>query len=241
MFISYKKIMKKYIIVSLLVFGIFIPSVSSAQVGTEIQSIPKCITLTNTLRYGSRDTSINGQVAILQTFLRSKNYLNSNVDGKFGPLTRAGVKSWQASAGLSFDGIVGPLSRAKINALICASPVAEGYMYITPTNAEIVMGNNVTFQAMYQAPMPPCLTGFACVQMMPEAYVVQATWTSSDTKIATTAYKDNCPAGAQCLVYQPDYLTALVTGVSKGSATITATYKDSLGKTFSASSNVTVK
>lgn len=59
-----------------------------------------------TLRIGSAGI----EVQCLQT------KVGAVADGKFGPMTLASVKAWQASHGLVADGIVGPITRAALNA-----------------------------------------------------------------------------------------------------------------------------
>src|SRR3989344_4156870 len=63
-------------------------------------------TIYTTLRIGS----VGIEVQCLQT------KVGAVADGKFGPMTLASVKAWQASHGLVADGIVGPLTRAALNA-----------------------------------------------------------------------------------------------------------------------------
>lgn len=48
-----------------------------------------------------------------QTFLNEKAGNNLALDGVCGPLTMAAARAWQASAGLTADGLLGPASRAK--------------------------------------------------------------------------------------------------------------------------------
>lgn len=56
---------------------------------------------------------ISGCVSELQTLLNTHG-AGLVVDGDFGPLTLAAVKSFQSSHGLSVDGIVGPLTKAAL-------------------------------------------------------------------------------------------------------------------------------
>ncbi|MBX9245268.1 peptidoglycan-binding protein [Actinotalea ferrariae] len=58
------------------------------------------------IRQGARGTS----VAVIQRVV------GADVDGRFGPRTKAAVRSWQAAHGLVADGIVGPLTWAAMTA-----------------------------------------------------------------------------------------------------------------------------
>src|SRR5262245_19892287 len=57
---------------------------------------------------------VDGCVTELQELL-NKNGAGLSVDGNFGPLTLAAVKSFQASHGLAVDGIVGPHTKAALD------------------------------------------------------------------------------------------------------------------------------
>ena len=104
---------------------------------------------------------------------------------------------------------------------------------VSPSNATIKVGEATTFQAL----LDNCPFGVVCfVGPLP----VQATWTSSNLKVATVEYKDTCPPGAVCFAKRLDYLTVVVTGVSEGTATITATYTNSSGVVQTANALVTV-
>lgn len=62
-----------------------------------------------TLRRGARGELVRQ----LQAALRERHY-SLALDGIFGPATEGAVKRWQASQGLSADGIVGPLTWASL-------------------------------------------------------------------------------------------------------------------------------
>ncbi|MBI2627544.1 peptidoglycan-binding protein [Candidatus Nomurabacteria bacterium] len=80
-------------VVAVLVVGGFAINANSASADCSI---------TMTLRVGSVGT----EVACMQSIV------GATADGKFGPMTLAAVKAWQASHGLVADGVVGPLTRA---------------------------------------------------------------------------------------------------------------------------------
>lgn len=64
-----------------------------------------------------RDGSIGEAVKELQRFLNSELSLSLAVDGKMGPNTVEAVKQWQSAHGLVSDGLVGPKTKAVMNAL----------------------------------------------------------------------------------------------------------------------------
>ena len=64
------------------------------------------------LKTGSRGED----VANLQRLLKLKGFDPGQVDGAFGPITRAALESLQAAAGLEVDGIYGPKSEAALKA-----------------------------------------------------------------------------------------------------------------------------
>ena len=74
------------------------------------------ILLTKTLKGRTQDEEVN----ILQEFLakNSEIYPQGQITGYFGPLTENAVKRFQAKYGIEKVGIVGPVTRAKINELI---------------------------------------------------------------------------------------------------------------------------
>ncbi len=123
--------MKKYIISGLLLFAMFVQVAPFAYADDDVpgDGTLNCIPITVKLgraagpnRTPSRDSNSNGEVSILQDFLQSKGYLNSEPTGYFGLLTFQAVKSFQTANGLTADGSVGPITRAKINALMCGGP-----------------------------------------------------------------------------------------------------------------------
>jgi hypothetical protein len=67
---------------------------------------------TTTLRNGSRGEAVKE----LQRFLNNKLNLGLIIDGELGPKTIAVIKKWQKANGLIADGLVGKLTKAKMNA-----------------------------------------------------------------------------------------------------------------------------
>jgi hypothetical protein len=104
---------------------------------------------------------------------------------------------------------------------------------ISPSSASMKVNETAALQALYDN----CPAGVNCIV---GPVPVQAIWTSSNPKVASVIYKDLCPAGSNCFSEQLDKLTAVVTGVSKGTATITATYLQPQGVALKTSALVTV-
>ncbi|MDO8553000.1 MAG: IPT/TIG domain-containing protein [bacterium] len=99
-------------------------SVSSSLQGAVSSSNPArpCKALAIGLRFGMRDQAPGGDIEYLQNFLIQEGYLNVNATGFFGPLTFRAVTNFQASNGISAIGLVGPMTRAAINARRCGNP-----------------------------------------------------------------------------------------------------------------------
>ena len=82
-----------------------------------------CVTITSGVSFGSRDSSSNGNVSRLQTYLIFRGYLSSSATGYFGKQTEAAVRSFQIQNSLSAVGNVGPLTRARILSHSCGTIV----------------------------------------------------------------------------------------------------------------------
>ncbi|MFZ2522527.1 MAG: peptidoglycan-binding domain-containing protein [Minisyncoccia bacterium] len=96
------------ILLVLTVFGAFY-SEASAQVS--------CLYLPKTLKFGLKQNK--GEVIKLQDFLYKKGYLSIPPTGYFGKMTESAVKKFQIENGLEQVGVVGPLTRARINQISC--------------------------------------------------------------------------------------------------------------------------
>lgn len=116
--------MKKYLQASLFfvfLFGFLLsPSLTNAQTESGSSSAIACTDLKNNLRYSDRDNSKNGEVTLLQDFLRDESYLDSVSTGFLGNLTVKAVADFQKANNITPSvGFVGNLTRAKIKALTC--------------------------------------------------------------------------------------------------------------------------
>jgi peptidoglycan hydrolase-like protein with peptidoglycan-binding domain len=109
--------MKKYIIGAMMVM---MAAVVAIPVGTQAQvttAQSACTNITQTLNRGARNVRTQAQVAVLQRFLVSRGYLtvaNPSEYGAFGLKTQDAVRKFQSDNGITSNGIVGPLTRAKI-------------------------------------------------------------------------------------------------------------------------------
>lgn len=91
---------------------------SSAQNSTAVTVSPSfqhrvCSVLYRNLSLGMR----GDDVLALQEFLQAQGYFYATPTGYYGPLTAQAVARWQAANGISAVGAVGPLTRARIQAL----------------------------------------------------------------------------------------------------------------------------
>ncbi len=109
------------------------------------------------------------------------------------------------------------------------SCVSIGSLYIEPANSQLKIGDWLKLQALYQPPMPTCPAGTYCDQVMPAALPVEATWTSSNPGVAS-------------VVSNYGSKTAVVSGISAGTAEIKAVYyrEDVPGGALSAVTKVNV-
>lgn len=60
------------------------------------------------------ETGNKGEVKYIQDYLKEYEYYTGNIDGIYGPNTKAAVKAFQTANGLKADGIVGPDTLAKL-------------------------------------------------------------------------------------------------------------------------------
>jgi len=80
-----------------------------------------CLSLAHSMSIGSRDTSTEGEVTVLQTFLADKGYLLSEPTGYFGSLTKKAVVDFQKANKVDPIGLVGPSTRATLKKVSCST------------------------------------------------------------------------------------------------------------------------
>lgn len=114
--------MKKFAIASFLLAPLFVFSFVSAQLTDTIDQSTTggCVNLTKNMSVGAKDSTTNGQVSDLQFFLNDKGYLKTDPTGYFGAATLAAVKAFQSDNGITPNGVVGPITRGKIQDVSCS-------------------------------------------------------------------------------------------------------------------------
>lgn len=125
---------------------------SPAQAG-DIPGSGKCpahLKITQLLKVGARDgqydrytKAIVQEVKVLQQHMSCLGHRSGPEDGIFGRLTRAGVRSLQKELGVTVDGIVGPETRAAINA--SCSGVSDQTLGIEIPSSEAPTQNTCEF------------------------------------------------------------------------------------------------
>ena len=99
----------------------------------EAQTTPSCAIIQHDLFVDSRDSSFDGSIRLLQSYLVSAGYLKSPATGYFGPATLAAVKAFQNAHGLSPTGSANSLTRAAILQASCVKPTATPQPSAVPT------------------------------------------------------------------------------------------------------------
>ena len=146
--------MKKSIFASILSISLLSLSLvsASAQVLTDTldtPNTPSCVQLTKGMTTGSKDSTTEGQVSDLQFFLSDKGYLRTDPTGYFGLATLAAVKAFQGDNGITQNGLVGPITRAKIASLTCSGdePVSGNEpVSTTPSSSIGNLSVNLTYR-----------------------------------------------------------------------------------------------
>jgi LPXTG-site transpeptidase (sortase) family protein len=123
-------------------------------------SVPFAV-LQKTLRVGAK----GADVVALQNFLSQKGFLETLpvADGLFGTKTRAAVLKYQASIGLSQDGVFGPLSRAKFileqSQMAIKSDFPSTGIIIPESNPTSTTQNIIaSFKSLYATPLDGLIT-----------------------------------------------------------------------------------
>jgi hypothetical protein len=125
--------MKKYLAglaLSLMILPAFALAAPS-DIDPNAASNTTCVSLSDNLRYRSRDAGANGGVSAFQDFLQSQGYLSSEPTGYFGLLTLKAAKDFQKANGIEPTGYIGTITRGKISSLTCGTATFQP----TPTTS----------------------------------------------------------------------------------------------------------
>ncbi len=185
-----------------------------------IEQTSSCTALTYDMRLGSRDARTGGQVTDLQAFLQGEGYLESDPTGYFGGLSKQAVQSFQKANGITPNGLVGPLTRAKIKALSCGqnsstvstTPVSQ--VYGAPTNNETspVSTGDVKINVL----SPVGGETYRVGQMIPFSWTVdniEKVMPASGSGLWTGVYMENVATGKR--VFLGDAMQPLKVGSSE--------------------------
>lgn len=144
--------MKKYLAGAVILFALFFTQT--------LDVFASCgANLTIDLQKQSRDYFTEGQVTVLQNFLKDRGFLQSDVTGFFGDDTFSAVKRYQIASGISpASGFVGPLTRFAINSELCTirevSTIDQiiGGAELTDNNQPAVLGVSISDSYIAAAP-----------------------------------------------------------------------------------------
>lgn len=115
--------MKKLLVVLLVMLSLTFAIVGSV---SAIQGVNEEKAETTIARIDSVD-SATADISEVQTRLKKWGYYTGNVDGINGPLTISAVKRFQKKYGLTQDGIVGPLTAAKMGISLSGGSSSSSY------------------------------------------------------------------------------------------------------------------
>lgn len=185
-------------------------------------NVSSCVHLTVGMSFGSKDSTTGGQVSDLQFFLSDKGYLRTDPTGYFGAATVAAVKEFQGANGITPNGVVGPITRAKISAVSCSQdePVTLNPTDPLPPSVPTI-GNlsvHLSFGGRSQSGAAVIVDDTTGSQIIDPLYARTWSWTTTGSASVSARYVisgENCGiSGGGSLVeenWQP-WLGANVTG-----------------------------
>jgi|GEM_PF-6855325 len=190
-----------FIASALLIFSL--SNTTDAEAASE--GLPYCPALSTALQRGARDATSGGQVSELQKFLASYFDLDTEeiVSGYFGKITQSYVISFQKERSLSAEGIVGPLTRAKIaKGCVEEEEVSDGgpiRVYITSQSSNLVRGRPVTISWKSENAPPGAVVAIDLIDTKTREFVgdgvVGMSKDTSHSYTWTVPFSDNLPFG----------------------------------------------
>lgn len=127
-----------------------------------------------------------------------------------------------------------PNNRKTSSAAMTVMVVANTYLYIEPSSAQLTVGQSVSIQALFQ---PPCPTDHSCIQSLQN---VDGSFVSENSSVAAVdTIIPECPPPPDGIKSPCSLPLYSVRGVSPGDAVITASYTINQ-RTYTAYMKVTV-
>ncbi|MBP9803160.1 MAG: peptidoglycan-binding protein, partial [Candidatus Pacebacteria bacterium] len=137
-----KNYFKGFLLIGFLFSFLLSPNLIHAQVDPNATTSGTCTDLQNNLKFGDKDINKNGEVTLLQKYLRANGYLTISPSGYFGSSTFKAVIEFQKANSLKpAFGYVGSLTREKIKVLSC---VGEASVEFTANPTEVASGGSTT-------------------------------------------------------------------------------------------------
>ncbi len=174
----------------------------------------------NTLRVGDRGETVKQ----IQQRLKNWGYYSGSVDGVFGAQTEQAVKKFQRANGLTADGIIGPLTAAKIGIPLSGGSSGNKYQADVNLLARVVFGESrgepykgqvavaaVVLNRVDSASFPNSISG---VVYQPRAFSIvddgqiNMTPNSDAIRAAKDAYNGYDPTGGCLFYYNPAKTTS---------------------------------
>ncbi|MCF7843913.1 FG-GAP-like repeat-containing protein [Candidatus Gracilibacteria bacterium] len=84
-----------------------------------------CVNFRNRMYVGRTDAVTNGEVSLLQYYLKQLGYFNTKETGYFGEITDIALKNFQRDHNLIVTGIAGKITRDKLNENTCNTNIEE--------------------------------------------------------------------------------------------------------------------
>lgn len=139
--------MKRILFLSLMIILVMALLTPSSQAACDISEIPDDFQFTQDLQKGSQGTEVKYLQLVLQCIVGEE--VVGPADGIFGTKTETAVKQYQAMRGLVVDGIVGPNTRAALNADLAVLKVPPTVVSTNPADGDLAAPVTDTITATF--------------------------------------------------------------------------------------------